>query len=516
MRFSLALIAYVAMLLDFGVNVGVNAIPTPESVKTEAGLHQLGARADGINLITRYLKTNNKGYGTNPYPAAPDSTKAGNTVEIKDTRYKAIHGPYVAVPNEGTLKVEAKAGTSKVNSDHVFEIQTLSRFMKLHVLVKPLNGFFLANHQAKFFESGSAAERAADPNYKNSVYHGSLYQHLIKQLGSIDHLDRLALLDTPTNSVKGNLWGMKALGLPTDPLQAAYQIERLNNYMVSEKDAWCAAATGMIKELNEFREARKSPAQTTLTHRPAPPHTKRTSPKKPDPKTPRPQRAAVFGVNYALTPVTGVASPLESNDEDYNEKPPPQANGDLNRGGLTGDYAIPIDLDYNDDFVEFLNAEVKTAGANLKKEFTAVQVKLSAADRPKFKDFSVTFVKALLDCEAMKDHKAVEPVDEPSSDEDSGNESPTEEANKRKQAAAAKKKQQEEEEAAKKKGEPSDTKGKGKEPQTGEGSETAEEKKKKLEAAKEAAKKKGKPPPTPVKKPAKPTKPKPKDDPKKD
>lgn len=115
---------------------------------------------------------------------------------------------------------------------------------------KLLEGIFLANHKLSFFLSTASPKRKA-PNFQTNDYFGSLYQYLIAELGSNEHLDRLAVLDSRLNGLKKTLWAMHSLKNSTPAM-----LKQLDQYHVAEAAAWCKTANGMINVLKSFREGR--------------------------------------------------------------------------------------------------------------------------------------------------------------------------------------------------------------------------------------------------------------------
>ena len=143
---------------------------------------------------------------------------------------------------------------TRVLADHVFEAQTLSRFMvwlrensvKKYTQAE-LEGIFLANHKSDYMSSQGKfhqAQRSETPDYTKDGYKGSLLQHMMCELGSLDNPDRMALITGSTNNRKGKVWKLDEI---TGDIEVAYDLARINNYMIMEKDAFCATLDGSIR-----------------------------------------------------------------------------------------------------------------------------------------------------------------------------------------------------------------------------------------------------------------------------
>ena len=120
-----------------------------------------------------------------------------------------------------------------------------------------LEAIFLANYKKSYIDNKqtqSRANRKKSADYSKDTYEGSLFQHMMHELGTLDNPDRMALLAKETNGRKGKIW---ALEESKGDIEVAYDLVRINNYMIAEKNAFCATLDGIYTVLNRFCETRK-------------------------------------------------------------------------------------------------------------------------------------------------------------------------------------------------------------------------------------------------------------------
>jgi len=441
MRFSTSVVAVLA--LEFGV---LNASPLLEIIRTEIGSENVilpripvPPKAASSSTISgtpnvavgrKYLRMLKLVYKTLPYPSAPKSIVKGtarpNIPEIME-KHPGLHGVYIPNPKfPQDLQKLAKAGKETVESkfcsdaqlkvskyhlaDHVFEAQTIGRFVK-GFSEADIKGYFLANHRSEYLRQDDEVQ----PDFKADSYTGSLYQHLLKELGSVSHLDRLAVLYSSTNNRKGKLW--KLSGSTDKGIEAFYELARVNSLLVAEQQAWCATATGIKNFLTKFRADRKpstrpsSPVARVISSRAENPPDKPIAGPLTNPVTPVQQLTSRPRPNYVpVSPgdLQYTPSPQRktaADDGDYNESPPHMASGDVDRGKLSRKYATKKDLPFDDLFIQFLKDEVGLVQKNAESHLLALAKTLSGQDKTLVEGYTFTFGEALLKCAAISSHK---------------------------------------------------------------------------------------------------------------
>jgi len=103
---------------------------------------------------------------------------------------------------------------------------------------------------------------AKNLDFTKDNYKGSLLQHMLLELGSLQRQDRLAVIETGINRKKGTL--MKGYILSPDtiindagkeklkPIDSAMQAVQIDAYMLSEMDSFCASIDGIFDILKKF------------------------------------------------------------------------------------------------------------------------------------------------------------------------------------------------------------------------------------------------------------------------
>jgi len=163
---------------------------------------------------------------------------------------KRIHGPYISLPGKSQLSNQwtgqedililegkyhfvryLKYTATFSSADHVFEAQTVGKFMgwlEKESLKKydptVLADIFLANHDPGYVSNQGtqlSAERKKLVDYTKNKYKGSLLQHMMHELGTMDNPDRLALLSQFTNGRKGKVWKQEDVGNKNSPAEVA-------------------------------------------------------------------------------------------------------------------------------------------------------------------------------------------------------------------------------------------------------------------------------------------------------
>jgi len=121
---------------------------------------------------------------------------------------------------------------------------------------------------------------AKDLDFTKDIYKGSLMQHLSLELGSVQRLDRLAVLEKGVNGKKGVF--MRGVKLNVEnalkdsekeklkPIDTAFQAMQIDAYMLNEMDSFCASVDGIYDILKKFdadmkKKAGMPPDLTGLT-----------------------------------------------------------------------------------------------------------------------------------------------------------------------------------------------------------------------------------------------------------
>ncbi len=106
--------------------------------------------------------------------------------------------------------------------------------------------------------SKKARQSVAD--YSRPDYEGSLLQHMMLELGSIENQDRLSLLEKTINSEKGivsrdNDIDIKAASdakSPDERLETVYRATRVESYLLKETKGFCDTVDGIFTILLKF------------------------------------------------------------------------------------------------------------------------------------------------------------------------------------------------------------------------------------------------------------------------
>jgi len=239
----------------------------------------------------------------------------------------------------------------------------------------------------------------------------------MRELGSVEHLDRLAVVYGPTNNRKKGIWALHES--TAKGIDAFYELGRVNDLLVAERLAWCATATGIKNVLTKFRAGRQPPtpppspsgATGTISKRsdkhpinhvarsPTKPPT--NPPVTPGPRVGRPSRGGktpnYIGPDYGFSPIK-TPQKSKDDDKDYNEEPSDTSPGDIDGQPLSDKYAGLMDLPYDDDFVTFLKEEIEAANELMITQLNDLANTLSGPEKALVKGYKVTFGEALLRC----------------------------------------------------------------------------------------------------------------------
>lgn len=269
-------------------------------------------------------------------------------------------------------------------------MQTLGRFMVYLGKAKQkwskreqLEGVFLANHKKGY--KNEITQRLKAPDYSKDTYYGSLLQHITSQLGSARNPDRMALLSGLTNQRKGNVWGNTTIEMNVD---AVYNLARINNYMIREKEGFCATVNGIYEILQRFHDARMDDPMDGLCDL--------FDEAKINPRT--------SGSDSASSEPT--SSEPASDPEDHSYLPPQLTDKvpfkDEDRPSIAPKHAVKQDYSFHNHFVIFMKQEIKDIGTNMQTNIDKIlkSVIIPVGGDP-LKGFKVTFPDELLKCSAL-------------------------------------------------------------------------------------------------------------------
>lgn len=271
-------------------------------------------------------------------------------------------------------------------ADHIFEAQTLGHFLvyletetKQRWPKDTIKEVFLANHKKAYIDN--PIQRAKDPDYTQDTYYGSLLQHIMAQMGSRFNLDRMALLsgDKKTNTRKGHVWSKHEAN---GDVEVAYDLARINNYMIEVKDGFCDTVNGIYKVLKLFYEARMDDPMDGL--------------------------CGLFG-EAKITPRTSssdsdppISEPATDSDDQTYTDIASKGYSDQDQPGLKPKYAKKQVYNFHDYFVKFMKKDITEAGDKMQKNIDKLlkSVVIPAGGDPLI-GFKVTFPEELLKCSSL-------------------------------------------------------------------------------------------------------------------
>jgi hypothetical protein len=200
---------------------------------------------------------------------------------------------------------------------------------------------------------------------------------MMAELGSLRNPDRMALLsgDAKTNTRKGFVWSKNnAKG----DVEVAYDLARINDYMIEVKDGFCTTLNGIYKVLQDFHKARMGDPMDGL--------------------------CGLFDDTTIETRTTDSEPEPASSDSDSDYNPNAgSAYNDKDRPKLTPKYAKQQDYSFHDDFVTFMKKHIKEVGDKMQ---TNIDSLVGSVTIPTGGDsltgFKVTFPAELLKCSSLR------------------------------------------------------------------------------------------------------------------